>query len=124
MYDRKSWGQLVEALRYKSEGRGFDSRMVSLDYAMTLGPVRRAYLTALICRLFWNLGAWTSWNTQGLSRAVLGWLYLYLYPYRKKLWSGAFEGEHLYVAQQNVEQNNFKKTVIFSKCNNAEIVAV
>ena len=52
MYDRKSWGQLVEALRYKSEGRGFDSRMVSLDYAMTLGPVSRAYLTALICRLF------------------------------------------------------------------------
>jgi hypothetical protein len=27
--------QLVEALRYKPEGRGFDSPMVSLDFSLT-----------------------------------------------------------------------------------------
>jgi hypothetical protein len=32
-----------------------------------------------MCRLSWNLGAWTSWHTQGLSRPVMGLLYLYLY---------------------------------------------
>ena len=29
-----------------------------------------------MCRLSWNLGAWTSWNPQGLSRPVRGLLYL------------------------------------------------
>jgi len=32
-----------------------------------------------MCRLSWNLGASTSWNPQGLSRPVVGLLYLYLY---------------------------------------------
>jgi hypothetical protein len=32
-----------------------------------------------MCRLSWNLGASTSWNPQGLSRPVMGLLYLYLY---------------------------------------------
>jgi len=31
-----------------------------------------------MCRLSWNLGASTSWNPQGLSRPVIGLLYLYL----------------------------------------------
>ena len=31
-----------------------------------------------MCRSSWNLGVSTSWNTQGLSRAVKGLLYLYL----------------------------------------------
>jgi len=31
-----------------------------------------------MCRLSWNLGASTSWNTQGLPRPVKGLLYLYL----------------------------------------------
>ena len=31
-----------------------------------------------MCRLSWNLGASTSWNPQGLSRPVMGLLYLYL----------------------------------------------
>jgi len=35
-----------------------------------------------MCRLSWNLGASTSWNPQGLSRPVMGLLYLYLYLYR------------------------------------------
>jgi hypothetical protein len=30
-------------------------------------------------RLSWNLGASNSWNTQGLSRPVMGWLYIYIY---------------------------------------------
>jgi len=36
-------------------------------------PVRRAdNLTTLMCQLFWNLWASTSWNPQGLSRPVMG----------------------------------------------------
>ena len=30
-----------------------------------------------MCRLSWNLGAWASWNPQGLSRPVIGLLYLF-----------------------------------------------
>jgi len=42
-------------------------------------PVRRAdNLTTFMCRLSWNLGASTSWNSQGLSRPVMGLIYLYL----------------------------------------------
>jgi hypothetical protein len=33
----------------------------------------------ILCRLSWNLGASTCWNPQGLSRPVMGLLYLYLY---------------------------------------------
>jgi len=40
-------------------------------------PVRRAdNLTTFVCRLSRNLGASTSWNPQGLSRPVMGLLYL------------------------------------------------
>ena len=40
-------------------------------------PVRRAdNLTTFMCRLSWNLGTSTSRNPQGLSRAVMGLLYL------------------------------------------------
>ena len=39
--------------------------------------MRRAdNLTTFMCRLSWNLGASTSWNPQGLSRPVMGLLYL------------------------------------------------
>jgi len=31
-----------------------------------------------MCWLSWNLGAWTCWNPQGLSRPVMGLLYFYL----------------------------------------------
>jgi hypothetical protein len=42
-------------------------------------PVPRAdNLTTFMCRLSWNLGASLSWNRQGLSRPVIGVLYLYL----------------------------------------------
>jgi hypothetical protein len=41
--------------------------------------VRRAdNLTTFMCRLSRNLGASTSWNPKGLSRPVVGFLYLYL----------------------------------------------
>ena len=33
-------------------------------------------LTTFMCRLSWNLAAWTSWNPQGLSRPVMGLPYL------------------------------------------------
>jgi len=36
-------------------------------------------LTTFMCRLSWNLGVSTSWNPQGLSRLVMGLLYLYLW---------------------------------------------
>jgi hypothetical protein len=45
-------------------------------------PVRMAdNLTTFMCRLSWNLGASTSWNSQGLSRPVMGLLFLYLSLY-------------------------------------------
>jgi len=45
-------------------------------------PVRRAdNLTTFMCQLSWNLRASTFWNPQGLSRPVMGLLYLYLYDY-------------------------------------------
>jgi len=46
--------------------------------------MRRAdNLTTFICRLSWNLRAWTSWNPQDLSRPVQG--LLDLLPWR---WNG------------------------------------
>jgi hypothetical protein len=41
-------------------------------------PVCRAdKLTTFMCWLSWNLGASTSWNPQGLSRPIKGFLYLF-----------------------------------------------
>ena len=42
-------------------------------------PVRRA--DNHMCRLFGNPGASTSWNPQGLSRSVMGLLYLFTFNY-------------------------------------------
>jgi len=51
------------------------TRNVSWGYRR---QVRRAdNLTTFMCRLSWNLGAWTSWNPQGLSRPVMGLLYFF-----------------------------------------------
>jgi hypothetical protein len=50
-------------------------------------PVRRAdNLTIFMCWLSWNLGASTSWNPQGLSRPVMGLLYLYLIVHDQVIW--------------------------------------
>ena len=98
--------QLVQALRYKLEVAGSIPDGVNVifhwhnpsDRTMALGftqpltemstrnvfwglkrPVCRAdKLTTFMCRLSWNLGASASWNPQGLSRPVMGLLYLYL----------------------------------------------
>jgi len=41
-------------------------------------PVRKAdNLTTFMCQLSWNLGVSTSWKPQGLSRPVMGLLYLF-----------------------------------------------
>ena len=92
--------QLLEALPYKPERRGFDLPMVLFFVDVILPaalwprgstqfltekstrniswkgeggswPVRRAdNFTNFMCRLSLNLGASTSWNPQGLSRRV------------------------------------------------------
>ena len=80
--------QLVEALRYKPEGRGFYSWWCHCNVSLTqsfrphYGPgvdsvcnrneyqeyfvCRADNLTTFMCRLFRNLGASTSWNPQAL----------------------------------------------------------
>jgi hypothetical protein len=40
---------------------------------------RTGNLTTFMCRLSWNLGASSFWDSQGLSRPVMGLLYLYYY---------------------------------------------
>ena len=48
--------------------------------------------TTFICRLSWNLGASTSWNPQGLSRPVMGLLYLFtVYIEIVNIWQSTFE---------------------------------
>ena len=98
--------QLVEALRYKPEVCGFDSRWCHWSFSFTKSfrphcgpgvdsaPNRKEYqeyflggkggrcvgLTTLphSCSLLsWNLGASTSWDHQGLSRPVMGLLLAY-----------------------------------------------
>jgi hypothetical protein len=51
--------QLVEALCYKPEVRGFDSRCCHWNFSLT------------------NLGASTFWNPTSLFRCVMGFLYIY-----------------------------------------------
>jgi hypothetical protein len=47
-------------------------------------PVHRAdNLTTFMCRLSRNLGALTSWTSKGLSRRVMGLLYLFPKPQTK-----------------------------------------
>ena len=96
--------QLVEALCYKPEGRGFDSRWCynPSGRTMALGltqplteistrniswglrrPVRWAdNLTTFICRVSGNLGASNSWKRQRLSRPVMRLLYITIYRER------------------------------------------
>jgi hypothetical protein len=90
------WGTALQV-----EGRGFDSRWCHWNCSSTMAPgltqrltemstrnislglrrpVRRAdNLTTFMCWLSWNREASISWNPQGLSRTVMGLLYLYLY---------------------------------------------
>jgi hypothetical protein len=43
-------------------------------------------LTTFMCQLSWNLEASDSWNSQGLSRPVMGLLYLYRNKYTRVWW--------------------------------------
>jgi len=91
--------KLIEELRYKSEGRGFDSLWYHLNFLLTYpsGRTRALWSTqpgtdistrniswgggeeaTFMCRLTWNLGASTSWNPQGLSRDCF--IFLLLFP--------------------------------------------
>jgi hypothetical protein len=98
---------LVEALRYKLEGGGFDSRRCHWNFSLTqsfrphYGPevdsasnrnkyheyflgvkaagARADNLTTFMCRLSGHLGASTSWNPQGLSRSLIGLIYLFFF---------------------------------------------
>jgi hypothetical protein len=110
---RHAVAQLVEALCYKPEGRGVDSRCSHWNFSLTYsfrphcGPgvdsasnrnecqeyflggkgSRCVKLTILILSCaFWGLNPW---NHIGLSRPLMGLLYLYLYlnllPVKKRL---------------------------------------
>ena len=60
-------------------------------------PVRRAdNLTTFMCRLSWNLGVSTSRNHQGLSRPVMGLLYVYVcrYVHKFDFWLALKETPH------------------------------
>jgi len=90
-----NWGaHLVEALRSKPKGRGFDFRLCHCNFSFTYffqflteinkyqeyllrggqrRPVRKAdKLTTFMCRLSWTVRASTFWKPQGMSRPVIG----------------------------------------------------
>jgi len=87
--------RLVEALRYKPECHGFDSRWChwnwphygpGVDSVSNRDEYQEYFLggkggrcvgLTTLCRMSWILGASTSWNPQGLSRPVMGLLYLF-----------------------------------------------
>ena len=106
--NKKRRKKLKYVLSYKPEGRGFDSRWCHWNFSLTqsfrphYGPGvdsasnRNEYQEYfLVCKCgrclwltilslycadcFWNLGASSSWNPQGLSRPVMRLLYLYIY---------------------------------------------
>jgi hypothetical protein len=103
--DPRRYTQLQEQLRWKPEGRGFDSQLViwifhlfnSSDHVMPLGSTQivtemsaRAISggkgslfiglsnVSVLCADFIEiLGAWNFWRTNGLSRPVMGHLQVY-----------------------------------------------
>jgi hypothetical protein len=61
------------------------TRNISWGY---MRPVRRAdNLTTFMYLLSWNLGGSTSWNPLGLSRTVMGLLYLFTVTFCSSLFS-------------------------------------
>ena len=100
--------QLVEALSFKSEGRGFDSQCCHWNFSLKLSfrphyglgfesasnryeyrniswdkGGRCVELTkSLSCAVVCNLRTSASWKTQGLSRSLMGLLCFYFYTDR------------------------------------------
>ena len=59
---------------------GLGSTQLLTEMSSRRRPARRSdILTAIMCRLSWNLGASNSLNPQGLSRPVMGLLQLYIH---------------------------------------------
>jgi hypothetical protein len=133
---------LVEALRYKSEGRGFDSRWCQWNFSFTypsgctmaLGltqplteintrnisrrPVRRAdNLTTFMCQLSWNLGASTSWNPEDLSRSVIGLIYLFTRNISNKicnaLWGPYLRHVQRFCTKNSISENSYSSFTLF-----------
>ena len=74
--------------------------------------LRADNLTTFMCWLSWNLGISTSWNPQGLSRPVMGLLYLYL------SWTVAT------IAFFDIISSSFKDNhPIIPRCANGDIVS-
>jgi hypothetical protein len=74
--------------------------------------VRRAdYLTTFMCRLSWNLGVSTYWNTPGYSSPVMGLLYFFTkemgdnYPYvlSEKLFCSTAPSWNIYFSMFNLD---------------------
>ena len=98
--------QLVEALRYKPEGRGFNSQCCHWNFSLAYsfqphydpgvdsartsntswGAKTDDNLTIFMYRLSWNLGTSTFWNPQEMSRPVQGLRYLYLRTQMTDTW--------------------------------------
>jgi hypothetical protein len=78
-------------------------------------PIRMAdNLTTFKCQLSWNVGTSDSWNPQGLSRPVMGLLWLWYERWRKILFLNVwcdicsviiFTTIHLWLYQINVNNN-------------------
>ena len=105
--------QLVEALRYKPEGRGFDSRWCHWNFSLTRlhygtgvesasnGNEYQEYflrgkggwcvgLTTLPPSCADCLEIWDFWNSQGLSRPVMGLLHLIILRYNLFMYFNIF----------------------------------
>jgi len=123
---------LVEALRYKPEGRGFDSRSChwkfsliksfrpqyspGVDSASNINEYQEYFLgrkgdrclgadnlTTSMCRLSGKLGVSTTWNPRDLSRDVMGLLYLCNWVVTR--WHYTFTHKQ-YIEQHKQQQNN------------------
>jgi hypothetical protein len=90
-------------------------RSPSPSRPLFLCMLRRAdNLTTCMCRLSWNLGASTSWNPQGLSRHVIGLLYLYLYLYLYSMLPFTLKMEALFSHETSVTTHQT------ARCNNPQ----
>jgi hypothetical protein len=71
---------------YQKTNKTEDTNKLTLLAFKIIAILHNTRLDDKICQIlfFFNLGASTSWNPQGLSRPVMGLLYLYLYVYNPR----------------------------------------